>query len=59
MTEMLYLLPTEEGKIVKKTKYGVYAKFGNTVIFINYSETFTDPGQWEENKQDDRLEVYA
>jgi len=42
---MLNVLPTGEGKIVKKTKYGIYVKFPSEagVIFIPYSETFTDP----------------
>jgi hypothetical protein len=49
---MLNVLPTGEGKIVKKTKYGIYVKFPSEagVIFIPYSETFTDPDLWGEDK---------
>lgn len=49
----LHLLPTGEGEIVKKTKFGIYVKFkGQKPIFIYFSETFTDPDTWE--KRDDK-----
>ena len=49
---MLEVLPTGEGKIVKKTKYGVWVQFGTVKIFINYSETFTNPDTWTNNKDE-------
>jgi hypothetical protein len=41
---MLNLLPTGEGEIIKRTKYGFYVKFPteNKPIFIQYNETLNE-----------------
>lgn len=39
----LEVLPTEEtGKIIKKTKYGIWVQFGKVKIFMPFSDTFWD-----------------
>jgi DNA-directed RNA polymerase subunit E'/Rpb7 len=43
MLNTLHVLPAGEYKIIKKTKYGIWVQIGTSKVFINYSETFTDP----------------
>jgi len=42
-TSILHLLPTGEGEIIKKTKYGIWILIDSNKIFIHFSDTFIDP----------------
>ena len=46
----LNLLPIGEFSIAKYTKYGIWIEAAGTKIFIYFSDTFTDPRKWEEEK---------
>ena len=47
-SNIIHLLPTGEGKVIKKTKHGIWIKFGKSTIFINYSETFYETSEDDE-----------
>ena len=42
MGEMLKVLPTGEGTIIKKNKYGFWVLIEGNKIFIHYSETLNE-----------------
>jgi hypothetical protein len=54
--QTINLLPTEEGEIIKRTKFGFYAKFqGETKpIFIYYTDTLNESIFEDELNGDDK-----
>jgi hypothetical protein len=50
--QMLHVLPDGEYDVIKKTKYGIWVRVGTSKVFINYSDTFTDPDTWGEAQDD-------
>lgn len=53
MDNMLNLLPTGEGTIIKKNKYGFWVLIDGQKIFIHYSETLNE-SIFEDNQDTDQ-----
>ena len=47
--QMLQVFQPGEYNIIKKTEYGIWIDYNGKPMFINYSETFTNPDRWSKD----------